>query len=86
MATPARMLARTLALIIVVATFALGTGSPASADGPGELVGTLTTSDGGDISGVVTLHHWDAGSASYSTRRRCRSTGRSRPPTRSPAW
>ncbi|MET0525850.1 MAG: Ig-like domain repeat protein [Nocardioides sp.] len=65
MATPARVLARALALVIVTATIALGTGGPSSADGPGELVGTLTTSDGGDISGVVTLHHWDAGSSTY---------------------
>jgi hypothetical protein len=65
MVAPTRLLARTLALVVIAATIALGTGSPASADGPGELVGALTTSDGGDISGVVTLHHWDAGVAGY---------------------
>ena len=56
-----RFICRALALLLAATTLSLAWGTPAHAADPGELEGTLTTSDGGSISGTLAIYQWQAG-------------------------
>ncbi len=56
-----RFTCRALALLLAATTLSLAWGTPTHAADPGELEGTLTTSDGGPISGTLALYQWQAG-------------------------